>query len=780
MKNKNIILEHKDLFLGLIAVCFISLISIMWSTEWFRASVLQIPEKFDWTIMPVEKIPNWWTWWWDNKVTLYSKIDEKYLMDIPSYSLSLWGEWPSKIKENNTEKMAKLTYAVVYLWDYDIENRIEWKGSHLAVDIRIPVWTPLRSVANWKIIKVDNRNSWFWKHIVIEMPNVPDISNKNRKTTYYASYNHMDSIVAKEWQIIKKWELIWYSWNSWTSTTPHLHFQIDTKEASWHPYWPFTSQEAYAANLNFFTAIEEWLWMENAKKYTINPMKWVEDNLDTIEIADSNEEEGVTDEEEVTLFSKFKISWEWIFKTDSNTTISMIAEDSNWNVIEDFKVKSWLELSSTSNTARFSKTLRFNDWVASLIVSNRQAEEFTFKIEYENQEFIKEFESILAETEEEEEEEEELLHVINTNDVAINSNDNLHWSADWDDDENEEDLESEKIDENVKVLIQWDWEVKVGKKIILNVFINDKNWAFAEVTRDYSVSLAWVWEVEPKILKINDFISSKAKISFKSDKEWEAIILINWEEFEIKVNKKEEIVIVEDDNDDENLHWSAEDNNENPSTSSGWQIENTDSETNSEWQDEDDSEWQDNDSEWEDEKDLFSDVSKNHENYEAIKYLKEEWVVWWYEDWTFQPTKIVSRVEALKMIFAWLKINISNPEEINFPDTSNDAWYSPYIWVAVEKWIAKGYPDWTFWPAKEVNRSEYYKILLLSAEILPTAPEYDPYSDVPAESWFGSYIWFVKDSNLIDVDWENFWPSEWVSRAEVAESLYRLIKLLDK
>ena len=59
------------------------------------------------------------------------------------------------------------------------------------------------------------------------------------------------------------------------ATTPHLHFQIDTAEAPFHPYWPFTSGESKAAGVDFYSAINIGLGKENAIKYTINPMAFI-------------------------------------------------------------------------------------------------------------------------------------------------------------------------------------------------------------------------------------------------------------------------------------------------------------------------------------------------------------------------------------------------------------------------------------------------------------------------------------------------------------------------
>jgi hypothetical protein len=63
------------------------------------------------------------------------------------------------------------------------------------------------------------------------------------------------------------------------ATTPHLHFQIDTEDAPWHPYWPFSSKEASDAGLSFVEAVNEGLGKENLDKYTIDPMDFIQKYL---------------------------------------------------------------------------------------------------------------------------------------------------------------------------------------------------------------------------------------------------------------------------------------------------------------------------------------------------------------------------------------------------------------------------------------------------------------------------------------------------------------------
>ena len=47
---------------------------------------------------------------------------------------------------------------------------------------------------------------------------------------------------------------------------------------------------------------------------------------------------------------------------------------------------------------------------------------------------------------------------------------------------------------------------------------------------------------------------------------------------------------------------------------------------------------------------IFTDVTTGHDNYVAIKYLKENELIEGYEDGSFKPLKKINRAEALKII----------------------------------------------------------------------------------------------------------------------------------
>ena len=59
------------------------------------------------------------------------------------------------------------------------------------------------------------------------------------------------------------------------ATTPHLHIQIDTADAPFHPYWPFTTSDSQSAGLGFYDSINSGLGKEKALKYSIHPMNFI-------------------------------------------------------------------------------------------------------------------------------------------------------------------------------------------------------------------------------------------------------------------------------------------------------------------------------------------------------------------------------------------------------------------------------------------------------------------------------------------------------------------------
>lgn len=256
----------------------------------FKASVLETIPAFTGTVYPVDKVPDWTNWKGDNKVDLYSSISTNMLVLLPAYDLSkmqfpsenlVWGN-----KAHDEIRNTKITYPVVYLGNYELDYN-ENVGSHLAVDIKMPMGTPVKNIANGRVVKVSLTESGFGHHVVILHANVPDPAKPGSKTNLYSAFNHMDLINVAEGQIVMKGETIGTSGNTGTSTTPHLHFQIDRDSAPWHPYWAFSWAESQEAGLSFFEAVNAGLGLSNAIANTVSPMQFVAQNLNYSGVTDT-------------------------------------------------------------------------------------------------------------------------------------------------------------------------------------------------------------------------------------------------------------------------------------------------------------------------------------------------------------------------------------------------------------------------------------------------------------------------------------------------------------
>jgi len=251
------------------------------NTSEFKASI--IPSKsvpaFDGTVLPIQKAPNWVAFSASDYDLSYNQLSGSKIVNIPEYNPNqlrtkvaslTWGN-----PAHDSIRNAKITYSVPYMGNYELDGE-EYAGSHLAVDIKIPNGTPVYAIANGQVTKAAMQGSGFGNHIVIKHPNVPSFENESKKETLHSSYSHLKSLSVSEGEIVEKGDLIGYSGSSGLSTTPHLHFQIDKDNAPWHPYWPFTSNQAASAGYSFTEAVNAGLNQSDAIAKTVNPMLYVQ------------------------------------------------------------------------------------------------------------------------------------------------------------------------------------------------------------------------------------------------------------------------------------------------------------------------------------------------------------------------------------------------------------------------------------------------------------------------------------------------------------------------
>ncbi len=252
------------------------------NANYYQASILGTPQAkpFDGTVTPLEKVPNWVALNSGEYKSSYSDLTK--LVALPKYDAKQLATPTENLKWGNSTddkiRNAKITFSTPYMGSYKLDG-IENSGSHLAIDIKTAMNTPVRAIMNGVVDKASNQSTGFGRHIVIKHVNVPSFESASKKETLYSSYSHLANLVVGEGDVVDKGDIIGYTGDSGTATTPHLHFQIDKSLAPWHPFWPFTYKEADDAGVSFFEAVNIGLGADIARQYTVNPMTYVQKYL---------------------------------------------------------------------------------------------------------------------------------------------------------------------------------------------------------------------------------------------------------------------------------------------------------------------------------------------------------------------------------------------------------------------------------------------------------------------------------------------------------------------
>lgn len=306
MKDIKTIWEKYYIHSLLFSIIF-SLFYIFWfQSSFFYSSILEYKwvssDIFDWTVYPIEYVPNPIKLSYEQRKQRYDEIDSKYFIKAPVYNPNIfWKDLDtlSVSSQDYAEAMTqKVVYTVPYLSTYNFDYK-EYSWSHPWIDIVVPEWTPVLNIAAWIVVQTWYQSAWFWNYVLVKHS---DVLFASKTQTIYSLYAHLSKIDVEKWKKIKKSDQIWLVWQTWTATVPHLHFQIDVDSAPYSPFWPFTTADMKNAWVWFFEAVNIGLWKEQALLYTINPLKFVNDNLSFVLFTwwndDIKKEEIVNIEEE--------------------------------------------------------------------------------------------------------------------------------------------------------------------------------------------------------------------------------------------------------------------------------------------------------------------------------------------------------------------------------------------------------------------------------------------------------------------------------------------------
>ncbi len=686
----------------------------------FKASVLETPAPFTGTVYPVDKVPDWTNWNGDNHTTAYSSISANLLVALPGYDLQQMQFPNSNLQWGNSAhdgiRNTKITYPVVYLGNYQLDHR-ESAGSHLAVDIKMPVGTPIKAIANGRVTKTSMQESGFGHHVVIEHRNVPDVNDSSNKVTLHSAFNHMDQIYVSEGQAVTKGEVIGTSGNSGTSTTPHLHFQIDRDSAPWHPYWAFSWSDSQAAGMSFFEAVNAGLGMNNARQNTINPMLYVSKYLDytgsnvssgtndysdnSSGIPDNNpESNGEENTEEntpnvtETPVAENPVETIPVGSESKSVDTSLFAFDIIGESIS--MVNNGVALTITDNSGQVARMNNDDEVRVEIYGVGRLSKKSFRQMDFKNGSI-----QLIANSSEK-------------GTARVEAGKSVHEITFID-----------QIQPISSLRVDSDGKFQKGQVEVIELVALDQNGTPTPV-----VNFAGTIEITakegqatftPDRLATNDFKNGVAEVR-----------MVTLSQEPVVVRAQNGAIVGESD---------------------GIVVEA---------------------------KQQFTDVGKAHPNYEAIKYLQAQGIIGGYNDGSFKPGNTVNRVEALKMLMTAFDMEAGPAGPLPFTDTSNSAWYAGALATALQREIVKGYDDNTFRPSGIVNKAEYLKMLFLTGGITPnTDLAANPYSDVPKDAWYAPYAYLMNKMNLLSVANNRLAAGSGMTRGDVAETIYRLKYIQD-
>lgn len=754
--------------------------------RFYQASILNVP-VFDGTFMPITRVPNWVKTGGKNN-RAYSDYSPSELIYIPEYNPSLLQTKCDDWSQGYTNACA--TYTTVYMGNYKLDHK-EYAGSHPATDIRAPLGTPVYAVANGVVEQAKYQGTGFGNHVVIKHPNVPLLHGG--KDTLYSSYSHLSSIKISKDDMVKKGDFIGYVGSTGTSTTPHVHFQIDTSTAPYHPWWPFTSADTSAAGLSFFQGVNAALGQKEAMRNTVNPLLWVQKYLsytpskNTKNTMTTNSQQATT----TSLASFSAISS--VDKVEQNKTfiITVTAFDAKKNKLVSYNGKHMTVVASTKNVTigdySFSRgraliPVSFSEYGRMKVVISDGDISQTVRIQVTRA-------------------------GSNVSNVVTNTPQNI-------------DKKQQKYNISTVELFSDSDIVLGGKNAEITVRLYDvkgKLITHPKFSSPLEIRVSGAGYTKPKALIPRYFKNGVAKIDFFAEKkEGQSQVFLT--EFP---NKKAVFQVVKEvspvsgfgiESDGfllgkkSPVFITTRDKNKNRTLrsfrgSAVIKVESGKARLSKTIIDSKD--FKNGVATIEmtglstdpiilsvksgvlvgtskliqkirEEDIIFNDVSASHPDADAIMYLKKKKILNGNPDGSFRPDGTINRAEFAKVMLLALDIDPTPAKGNRFSDVPKNAWYAEYVETAASLGIINGYPDGSFRPDGPINRAEVFAMIARASH--KTLPTYSSFRDVNSNAWFAAAAEFAKQNKLLDFD-TSFYPELRMTRAEVAEAVARFMKM---
>lgn len=144
----------------------------------------------------------------------------------------------------------------------------------------------------------------------------------------------------------------------------------------------------------------------------------------------------------------------------------------------------------------------------------------------------------------------------------------------------------------------------------------------------------------------------------------------------------------------------------------------------------------------------------------------------------FEPDKLVTRCEFLKMTFELYGNISSSSKSLPFKDITDDEWCYKYAQFGYNKKFIKG-DGGEFAPYRSVNKVEALKILFGLFDVSLPASTLSNFEDISTTDWFLPHAIYANMYNLT-APGKNFEPSTKLRRSEVITLLYKSTYVLSE
>ncbi|MDR6551971.1 S-layer homology domain-containing protein [Paenibacillus qinlingensis] len=178
----------------------------------------------------------------------------------------------------------------------------------------------------------------------------------------------------------------------------------------------------------------------------------------------------------------------------------------------------------------------------------------------------------------------------------------------------------------------------------------------------------------------------------------------------------------------------------------------------------------------------FSDIS-HHESKAAIESLASRGMINGMTDTTFAPNQTMTRAEFATIVTKSLGLPMQ--KSTLFHDVVATAWYADYVGTAYSYSIVSGTSATTFTPNNTITRQEAAIMIANAAKLsgMDTAMSAIETRDILAQfgdytqtaEWSRNALAFCYREHILSQDMLNIEPSTSVTRAEIADMLYRLL-----